>query len=89
MQIANTAGQLSLLSIPYPQKKPTKNADMVIHQPGHTKKVVTNAVLFLGYCAGNIAGPFFYKSDQSYVDHPMLSDNPRTKKKERKVTNKT
>lgn len=32
---------------------------------GHTKKVVTNACLFLGYCTGNIAGPFFYKTDQS------------------------
>ena len=32
---------------------------------GHTKKVVTNAVLFLGYCTGNIAGPFFYKSEQA------------------------
>lgn len=32
---------------------------------GHTKKVVTNAVLFLGYCAGNLSGPFFYKSDQA------------------------
>jgi hypothetical protein len=32
---------------------------------GHTKKVVTNAVLFLGYCTGNIAGPFFYRTDQS------------------------
>ncbi|KAE8450448.1 hypothetical protein EG329_006523 [Mollisiaceae sp. DMI_Dod_QoI] len=32
---------------------------------GHTKKVVTNAMLFLGYCTGNIAGPFFYKTDQS------------------------
>lgn len=32
---------------------------------GHTKKVVTNAILFLGYCTGNIAGPFFYKTDQS------------------------
>ena len=32
---------------------------------GHTKKVVTNAVLFLGYCTGNIAGPFFYKGEQS------------------------
>ncbi|KAJ5794661.1 Major facilitator superfamily domain general substrate transporter [Penicillium paradoxum] len=31
----------------------------------HTKKVVTNAVLFLGYCTGNIAGPFFYKTEQS------------------------
>ena len=32
---------------------------------GHTKKVVTNACLFLGYCTGNIAGPFFYKESQS------------------------
>ncbi|PYH93562.1 MFS allantoate transporter [Aspergillus ellipticus CBS 707.79] len=32
---------------------------------GHTKKVVTNAMIFLGVCAGNIAGPFFYKSDQA------------------------
>ncbi|KAI4151856.1 MAG: hypothetical protein LQ340_003254 [Diploschistes diacapsis] len=32
---------------------------------GHTKKVVTNAVLFLGYCTGNIAGPFFYKAEQA------------------------
>ncbi|KAF4308488.1 Major facilitator superfamily [Botryosphaeria dothidea] len=31
---------------------------------GHTKKVVTNACLFLGYCAGNIAGPFFFKTEQ-------------------------
>ncbi|KAF2098644.1 MFS general substrate transporter [Rhizodiscina lignyota] len=32
---------------------------------GHTKKVVTNAILFLGYCTGNLAGPFFYKSSQA------------------------
>ncbi|KAK6197024.1 hypothetical protein LQW54_010940 [Pestalotiopsis sp. IQ-011] len=32
---------------------------------GHTKKVVTNAVLFLGYCAGNISGPFFYLNSQA------------------------
>ncbi|KAH8745245.1 hypothetical protein BGZ57DRAFT_719960, partial [Hyaloscypha finlandica] len=32
---------------------------------GHTKKVVTNACLFLGYCTGNIAGPFFYREKQS------------------------
>jgi MFS family permease len=32
---------------------------------GHTKKVVTNACLFLGYCTGNIAGPFFYRNDQA------------------------
>ncbi|KAJ5145830.1 Major facilitator superfamily domain general substrate transporter [Penicillium bovifimosum] len=37
----------------------------IANTAGHTKKVVTNAVLFLGYCTGNIAGPFFYKSDQS------------------------
>ncbi|KAG8625959.1 hypothetical protein KVT40_006360 [Elsinoe batatas] len=32
---------------------------------GHTKKVVTNAVLFLGYCTGNIIGPFFYLASQA------------------------
>ncbi|KAJ5573466.1 uncharacterized protein N7459_007893 [Penicillium hispanicum] len=37
----------------------------VANTAGHTKKVVTNAVLFLGYCTGNIAGPFFYKTAQS------------------------
>jgi len=31
----------------------------------HTKKVVTNSMLFLGYCTGNIAGPFFYTGSQS------------------------
>ncbi|KAJ5620958.1 hypothetical protein N7510_004942, partial [Penicillium lagena] len=36
----------------------------IANTAGHTKKVVTNAVLFLGYCTGNIAGPFFYKEDQ-------------------------
>ncbi|KAJ5935055.1 hypothetical protein N7466_004602 [Penicillium verhagenii] len=34
---------------------------------GHTKKVITNAMIFLGVCAGNIAGPFFYKTDQAPV----------------------
>ncbi|KAF2152746.1 MFS transporter [Myriangium duriaei CBS 260.36] len=37
----------------------------IANTAGHTKKVVTNAVLFLGYCTGNIAGPFFYLADQS------------------------
>jgi MFS family permease len=37
----------------------------IANTAGHTKKVVTNAVLFLGYCAGNIAGPFFYLSEQA------------------------
>lgn len=32
---------------------------------GHTKKVLTNAVIFLGYCTGNIVGPFFYLSSQA------------------------
>jgi predicted MFS family arabinose efflux permease len=36
----------------------------IANTAGHTKKVVTNAVLFLGYCTGNIAGPFFYKTNQ-------------------------
>ncbi|KAH8890653.1 putative MFS allantoate transporter [Thozetella sp. PMI_491] len=32
---------------------------------GHTKKVTVSAILFLGYCVGNIAGPFFYKTEQA------------------------
>lgn len=36
----------------------------IANTAGHTKKVVTNAVLFLGYCTGNIAGPFFYLASQ-------------------------
>ncbi|GAB1203098.1 hypothetical protein APSETT445_001724 [Aspergillus pseudonomiae] len=32
---------------------------------GHTKKVVTSAMIFIGVCAGNIAGPFFYKEAQA------------------------
>lgn len=32
---------------------------------GHTKKVVANACVFIGYCVGNIAGPFFYKTSQA------------------------
>ncbi|KAF2719980.1 MFS general substrate transporter [Polychaeton citri CBS 116435] len=32
---------------------------------GHTKKVITNAVLFLGYCVGNLIGPFFYLGSQA------------------------
>ena len=58
MQIANTAGEWHI-AIFY---------DIILLiSLGHTKKVVTNAVLFLGYCTGNIAGPFFYKSEQSYA----------------------
>lgn len=34
---------------------------------GHTKKVVVSAILFLGYCVGNIAGPFFYKASQAPI----------------------
>lgn len=32
---------------------------------GHTKKVTSSACLFVGYCVGNIVGPFFYKSNQA------------------------
>lgn len=39
----------------------------IANTAGHTKKVVTNAVLFLGYCTGNIAGPFFYLADQAPI----------------------
>lgn len=37
---------------------------------GHTKNVKSNACLFVGYCVGNIAGPFFCKSDQA-PEYPL------------------
>jgi hypothetical protein len=36
----------------------------IANTAGHTKKVLTNAILFLGYCTGNIVGPFFYLDSQ-------------------------
>lgn len=32
---------------------------------GHTKKVVTNAIFLIGYCAGNIIGPQTFKDDEA------------------------
>ena len=58
MQIANTAGSLSC-----PEDREWSGPNKALL--GHTKKVVTNAVLFLGYCTGNIVGPFFYLSEQA------------------------
>lgn len=40
---------------------------MTANTAGHTKKVITSAGMFLGYCTGNIAGPFFYKTDQAPI----------------------
>jgi amino acid transporter len=31
---------------------------------GHSKKVTASGILFISYCTGNIAGPFFYKTNQ-------------------------
>ena len=42
----------------------------IANTAGHTKKVITNAVLFLGYCTGNIIGPFFYVTDQK-PEYPL------------------
>lgn len=47
----------------------------VANTAGHTKKVVTNAVLFLGYCTGNLAGPFFYKDAQKCGPLPLPPAN--------------
>lgn len=64
---SNKAGRLIcyLLTGPY-------NAAFVLilslvssNTAGHSKKVMTNAVTFLGYCVGNISGPFFYKASQA------------------------
>ncbi|KAI9742371.1 MAG: hypothetical protein M1818_003904 [Claussenomyces sp. TS43310] len=32
---------------------------------GHTKKVTTNALIFIAYCVSNIVAPQFFKSDQA------------------------
>lgn len=32
---------------------------------GHTKKVTTNALIFIAYCASNIIAPQFFKADQA------------------------
>jgi hypothetical protein len=32
---------------------------------GQTKKQLTSAIIFVGVCIGNIAGPFFFKSEQA------------------------
>lgn len=32
---------------------------------GHTKRTVANTFMFVGYCLGNLIGPFFYKSSQA------------------------
>ncbi|GMM36474.1 Thi73 protein [Saccharomycopsis crataegensis] len=40
---------------------------------GYTKKIIFNAFIFLGYCVGNIAGPFFAKSDQAANSYPLAS----------------
>ncbi|VUC25519.1 unnamed protein product [Clonostachys rosea] len=34
---------------------------------GHTKKVTTNALIFIAYCVSNIIGPQFFKAEQAPV----------------------
>jgi MFS family permease len=50
---------------------------------GFTKKATVNAVLFIAYCAGNIAGPQFYKTEEApkytVSPHPPSYTFPRTK----------
>ncbi|CAN8098274.1 unnamed protein product [Discula destructiva] len=41
---------------------------------GHTKKVVTNAFIFLGYWTGNIAGPSFFKTEEA-PEYPLGIDS--------------
>jgi hypothetical protein len=41
------------------------NASFVLLLSVLTKKVLTNATLFVGMCVGNISGPFFYKTAQA------------------------
>ena len=32
---------------------------------GHTRKITTNATLLIGYCVGNLVGPFFVVANQA------------------------
>lgn len=36
-----------------------------VNYKGSTKKMTMTAILFLAYCAGNIAGPQFFKEDEA------------------------
>lgn len=67
LQQSNHAGRYIcyLLTGPYNAAFVLILSLQIANTAGHTKKVVTNAVLFLGYCTGNIAGPFFYKAAQA------------------------
>lgn len=54
-----------LLTAPYVASAVMVLSMQIANTAGHTKKVVTTAALFLGYCAGNACGPFFYKASQA------------------------
>lgn len=54
-----------LLTSPYNASFVMILSMQIANTAGHTKKVVTNAVSFLGCCVGNISGPFFYTTKQS------------------------
>jgi hypothetical protein len=34
---------------------------------GYTKKTTVSAIMFIGYCTGNIIGPFLFFSDEAPV----------------------
>ncbi|KAH8924307.1 MFS transporter, partial [Atractiella rhizophila] len=40
---------------------------IVSNTAGHTKKILTSAVTFVGMATGNLAGPFFYKTEEAPV----------------------
>ncbi|BFZ59204.1 hypothetical protein YB2330_000208 [Saitoella coloradoensis] len=79
--IPNVVGSLGLYLIPQEHKIPLLicyyltgfyNATFVVglsfitgNVAGHTKKVIVQAFLFVGYSVGNIAGPFFYKTSEA------------------------
>lgn len=56
MIIANVSGKLDLVPLLFSRTQRT------LTQPGHSKKIVMNIGFFLGYSSGNLAGPFFYRS---------------------------
>lgn len=62
----NVAGRVIglALSVAYVANIPLSLSVITSNVAGYTKKSVTSASLFVGYCVGNIVGPqFFYSSE--------------------------
>lgn len=63
----NFTGRLAALYMSYFYLGPyTASLGLITaNTAGHTKKVTTNALIFIAYCTSNIVAPQFFKSDQA------------------------